>query len=122
MCLIECMIRGYPINLSYIMIINIIMTYDQKQKSLFYGQVLTSIFEYFGILLTGMNRNSYPKLMKIDNRILTKMKYVLNEDGAWVSKDHIRVHAKEEHDEEKEHNVGRIEEIKAMFETTPLSF
>jgi hypothetical protein len=36
--------------------------------------------------------------MKIDNRILTKMKYVLNEDGAWVSKDRIRVHAKEEHD------------------------
>ena len=98
MCLIECMIRVYPINLSYIMIRNIIMTHDQKQKSLSYGQVLTSIFEYFGILLTGINRNSYPKLMKIDNRILTKMKYVLNEDGAWVSKDRIRVHAKEEHD------------------------
>jgi hypothetical protein len=28
MCLIECMIRVYPINLSYIMIRNIIMTHD----------------------------------------------------------------------------------------------
>jgi hypothetical protein len=53
-CLIDCMIRGYQINLSFIMMKNMIMAYDkkkkkQKQKSLSYGQVLTSIFESFNI-------------------------------------------------------------------------
>jgi hypothetical protein len=44
--------------------------------------VLTSIFEHFEILITSMTRTSYSKLMEIDNITLTKMKYVLNEDGA----------------------------------------
>jgi len=52
-CLIDCMIRGYQINLSFIMMKNMIMAYDkkqkQKQKSLSYGQVLIYIFESFNI-------------------------------------------------------------------------
>jgi hypothetical protein len=63
--------------------------------------VLTSIFEHFEILITGMTRTSYSKLMEIDNITLTKMKYVLNEDGAWVSRDQNGVHAEEVHDEEE---------------------
>jgi len=32
-CLIDCMIRGYQINLSFIMMKNMIMAYDKKQKN-----------------------------------------------------------------------------------------
>jgi hypothetical protein len=39
--------------------------------------------------------------MEIDNITPTKMKYVLNEDGAWVSRDQNGVHAEEVHDEEE---------------------
>jgi hypothetical protein len=45
--LIDYMISDIPINLPYIMIRNIIMTHGKKQKSLPYGQVLTSIFQHF---------------------------------------------------------------------------
>jgi hypothetical protein len=51
--------------------------------------VLTFIFEHFEILITGMTRTSYSKLMEIDNITLTKMKYVLNKDGACISRDQI---------------------------------
>jgi hypothetical protein len=44
MCLIDCVIRRWLINLLYIMIRNTIMPYDQKQKSISYGQALISIF------------------------------------------------------------------------------
>jgi hypothetical protein len=41
--------------------------------------------------------------MEINNMTLTKMKYILNKDDAWVSKDQIGIHVEEEHDvEEKE--------------------
>jgi hypothetical protein len=63
--------------------------------------VLTSIFEHFEILITGITRTSYSKLMEIDNITPTKMKYVLNEYGAWVSRDQNGVHAEEVHDEEE---------------------
>lgn len=36
--------------------------------------------------------------MKIHTRTLTKMRYVLNEDCAWVSKDQLEVHDEEKHD------------------------
>ncbi|KAG5235412.1 Retrovirus-related polyprotein from transposon [Salix suchowensis] len=52
LCLIDCMIQRRPINLPYIMIRNMILAYDQKQKALPYGQVFTTIFEHFDILLT----------------------------------------------------------------------
>jgi len=68
------------------MIRNMIMEHNQKQKSLFYGQYLTFIFKHFEILLTGMDRTLYSQLIEIDNITLSKMKYMLNEDGVWVSK------------------------------------
>jgi hypothetical protein len=43
-CMIDCMIRGHLINLLYIMMKNMIMTYDQKQKSLPYGQIFNLYF------------------------------------------------------------------------------
>jgi len=63
------------------------MTHDQKQKSISYGQCLTTIFEHFEILLIGTDRTPYLKLMEINNITLNKMKYVLNKDDAWVSRD-----------------------------------
>jgi hypothetical protein len=87
MFLIDYIIRGHQINLLYIMIRNMIMAHNQKQKSFSYDQCLTSIFKHFEILLTGMDRTLYSQLMEIDNITLSKMKYMLNEDGVWVSKD-----------------------------------
>ena len=65
------------------------MTYDLKKKSLPYGQALNFIFYHFEILLTGTDRTSYPKLIKIYNRTLIKMKCMLNIHGAWVCKDQM---------------------------------
>jgi hypothetical protein len=45
--LIDYMISDIPINLPYIMIRTMIITHGQKQKSISYSQVLTSIFEHF---------------------------------------------------------------------------
>jgi hypothetical protein len=47
-----------------------------------------------------MERNLYSKAMEIDNRTLNKMGYVLTTGNAWVPKDQVGAHAKEEHDEE----------------------
>jgi hypothetical protein len=44
MCLIDCMIREHCINLPYIMMKNIIVAHDQKEKSLLYNQCLTVVF------------------------------------------------------------------------------
>ena len=44
LCLIDSMIQRRPINLPYILIRNMILAYDQKQKALPYGQVFTTIF------------------------------------------------------------------------------
>lgn len=57
------------------------------KKKIPYGQCLTTIFEHFKILLMGTNKTSYSKLIKIKNKTLNKIKYVLNEDGVWVSRD-----------------------------------
>jgi len=45
------------------------------------------------------------------------MKYVLNEDGAWVSRDQNGVHAEEVHDEEEKWRVGSDDKFEAMFES-----
>jgi len=79
--------------------------------------VLTFIFEHFEILITGMTRTSYSKLMEIDNITLTKMKYVLNKNGACVSRDQIGVHAEEVHDEEEKWRVSSDEKFEATFES-----
>lgn len=34
----------------------------------------------------GMDKIPYFKNMEIDNRSVTKMRYVLNKDGVWISK------------------------------------
>jgi len=57
--------------------------------------------------------------MEIDNKTLTKMKYVLNDNSAWVSKDQLGMHAKEKHDVEEKEHVGSDNELEAMFETAP---
>jgi hypothetical protein len=42
--------------------------------------------------------------MEIDNKTFTKMKYMLNENGNWVSKDQFGAHVEEKHDKkEKQH-------------------
>jgi hypothetical protein len=56
------------------------------------------------------------------NVTLTKIKYILNEDGVWVLKDQIRIHTKEEHDVEEEEHVGSNDVLAAMFETPPTAF
>jgi len=43
-CMIDCMIRGRLINLLDIMMKNMILTHDQKQKSLPYGQSFNLYF------------------------------------------------------------------------------
>ena len=101
------------------MIRNMIMAHNQKQKSLSYGQCLTSIFKHFEILLTGMDRTLYSQLMEIDNITLSKMKYMLNEDGVWVSKDQTGAHDKEENDKEEEQCVGSDVEFETMFKIPP---
>ena len=50
-------------------------------------------------------------------KTLTKIKFILNEDGAWVLKDKIN---KEERDEEDEQQVGD-DEFANIFKTPPLS-
>jgi hypothetical protein len=56
----------------------------------------------------------HSKHLEIDNSSLTKMKFFLNEDDAWVPKDQT---CKEEHDE-KDGQVGD-DEFANMFETPP---
>jgi hypothetical protein len=69
-CIIDYMIRSRPINISYIMMRNLIMACDQKKKSLPYGKCLTTIFEHFKILLTCTNKT-----------------FVINENNVWVYRD-----------------------------------
>ena len=64
-----------------------------------------------------MTRTSYSKLMEIDNITLTKMKYVLNENDAWVSRDQIGFYAEEVHNEEEKWRVGSDDKFKVMFES-----
>jgi hypothetical protein len=52
LCLIDCMIRRRTINFPYIIMKNLIMQNDKKQKSLPYGQCLTTIFEHFDVEFT----------------------------------------------------------------------
>ncbi|KAF9662218.1 hypothetical protein SADUNF_Sadunf18G0030400 [Salix dunnii] len=74
LCLIDCMIQRRPINLPYIMIRNMILAYNKKQKALPYGQVFTTIFEHFDILLTGTDKKPYSDKTEIDTTTLTRMK------------------------------------------------
>lgn len=61
----------------------------------------------------------YAHETKIDNMSLTKMKYVLYNDGAQVLKNQMGAHAQEEHDEKEEQNISNENGFEAMFETTP---
>jgi hypothetical protein len=53
--------------------------------------------------------------MEINNITLTKMKFLLNEEGVWVAKIQVGAYAEEEHDEEELH-VGGDDEFVNMFE------
>jgi hypothetical protein len=55
-----------------------------------------------------MDWNPYSKLMEIDNRTLTKMKYVLNDDGVWVPKDQMQAHVEEKHDEKEQNKMSVV--------------
>ena len=55
-----------------------------------------------------MDWNPYSKLMEIDNRTLTKMKYVLNDDGIWVPKDQMQAHVEEKHDEKEKNKMSVV--------------
>lgn len=114
MCLIDCMIKNRLINLPYIIIQNIIMAHDQKQKPLPYGQALTFIFEHCSILLISTDSKSYLQAMEINNLTLTKMKFLLNEEGVWVAKIQVGTYVEEEHDEEELH-VSGDDEFVNMF-------
>ena len=123
LCLIDCMIQRRPINLPYIMIRNMILAYNQKQKALPYGQVFTTIFEHFDILLTGTDKKPYSDKTEIDNTTLTRMKYVLNENGEWIQGHQEGAHAEEEHvSAEEEENVAEDQgedEFTNLFESPP---
>ncbi|KAF9682512.1 hypothetical protein SADUNF_Sadunf05G0116600 [Salix dunnii] len=119
LCLIDCMIQRRPINLPYIMIRNMILAYNQKQKALPYGQVFTTIFEHFDILLTGTDKKPYSDKTEIDTTTLTRMKYVLNENGEWIQGHQEGAHAEEEHvSAEEEENVAE-DEFTNLFESPP---
>jgi hypothetical protein len=53
--------------------------------------------------------------VEINNITLTKMKFLLNEEGVWVTKIQVGAYAEEEHDEEELH-VGGDDEFVNMFE------
>jgi len=80
---------------------------------------LSTIFEYIDIKLTDMNRTSYSKHLEIDHKTLTKMKFILNEDGVWVAREQIGVHVDEEHKEKHEQPTGGNDEFVNMFATPP---
>jgi hypothetical protein len=52
-----------------------------------------------------MDINLYSKLIQINNKTFTKMKYMLNEDGVWVPTDQRGAHVEEENDAKKEKNI-----------------
>ena len=47
-------------------------------------------------MLTSTDKTLYSKHMKITHKTLTKMRFVLNRDGAWVTRDQVEGHAEEE--------------------------
>jgi hypothetical protein len=57
-------------------------------------------------MLTSTDKTLYSKHIKITHKTLTKMRFVLNRDGAWVTRDQVEGHAEEEYDEEEEPHVG----------------
>lgn len=84
-----------------------IMTHDKKKhKSLPYGQCLYIFFQHFNIVLTSTDKTLYSKHMKITHKSPTKMRFVLNRDGAQVTKDQVEGHDEKEYDEEEEPHVG----------------
>lgn len=56
--------------------------------------------------------------MKIDNKTLTKIKFILNEDDAWVSRTQIAIYA-----EDDEQHGSSDDEFEVIFKTasTPSS-
>nr|TKR69053.1 hypothetical protein D5086_0000309930 [Populus alba] len=93
------------------------MENGKKQKSLFYGHCLTTIFEYFDIEFMNTDQTPYSKHLEIDNKTLSKITFILNKDVAWFLKDQIN---EEKRDEEDEQQVGD-DEFANVFETPPLS-
>lgn len=66
-----------------------------------------------------MNRTSYSKNLEIYHKTLTKIKFVLNKKGVWVTRDQVGAHAEEEHGEEEKPHVSGDNEFTDMFETLP---
>jgi hypothetical protein len=66
-----------------------------------------------------MNRTPYSNNLEINHKTLTKMKFVLNKEGVWVTTDQVGARAEEEHDEEEKPHVGGDDEFADMFETPP---
>jgi hypothetical protein len=93
------------------------MTNNQKQKSLPYGQCLSTIFKPFDIELTYTDRTLYFKHLEIDHQTLTKMKLVWNDEGVWALKDQV-----EAHDEEEEEHFSSDGEFVNVFATPPTTF
>lgn len=59
----------------------------------------------------------YSSLMEINNRTLTKINFLLNDHGVWVSRDQIGVHV-----EEEQQRGGSDDKFEIIFETTPKIF
>lgn len=49
------------------------------------------------------------------------MKYLLNENNAWVSKDQLGIPVEEEHDMKDKELVGSDNEFEVMFEIRPMT-
>lgn len=77
-------------------------------------------FQHFNIMLTDTNTTSYYKHLEIDHKTLTKMKFVLNNEGAQVLKDQMGVQDEEEHGEEEE-EFGVDNEFINMFEMSHIT-
>ena len=91
----------------------------KKKKTLPYGQCLSTIFEYFDNELTNTDRTPYSKHLEMDHKTLIKMKFVLNEECAWVAREKMRVHIEKEYEEEQEQPAGGDDEFVDMFATPP---
>jgi len=77
MCLIDCMIRGCCINLPYIMMNNIIMAHDKKNKNLYHIVMFNYCFWVFWYLTHQYRQESIPKSNGNSIRTLARMGYVL---------------------------------------------
>lgn len=46
---------------------------------------------------------------------------ILNVDGGWVPEDEIGIHVEEQHDVDKEEQVGSDDELEVMLQTPPIT-